>query len=795
MRLYVSSYNNTSGEYNAAAEETGIISYRINHTFNKPAECEMILSDPSGSLFQKYNVDADDVYVGPGYINLEDPTGTSIYKGRLVLAEGNTDNRTLTLTARDWLDQLDDELLTYDMREDLDGSGLRQSTIYSDYDDADGQGIRPANKFTMEAAKMYNHDDTSYTDITGVMKSAAASDAGLLPTAGHGLQEEDAFYIGFYSAVTEVVINIGTAGEGTFSGDWEYWDGDSWESLSASDGTNDLHNSGVRTLGWTDPGDWAESAIDGDTCYWARWRCTDATSYDTQPLGTQAWTAYVVYDKSGILTQDAHIGQYFILTDEMAGLIEMWSGPYNEIVSVALDTTDSPAAGETYVWDDDGNVHEMEDADDVFVVDYYFRPLITTSSTWFSSLDSVYVDVVACDEDADIIVWIGNGAAGLERIGVIPVTGEDEFIVKSFQVPKSIMADVFEWDSEAGESLVRLQHTAAGGNMKVDMCRIRVKCNTTGYSSASLISDNETYRLTVAADFTAAATRIWDQAPYCVTEKIFKHIASDETPGNLITDGDALSSRVNGAGALVCAGTVEHTVGMSTRQFTDRTRLDVLQSLAQQDKAVFWCTLGGTTITYKSTFNASPAGEYALTDAKVIAWRPKYDWGAVYNEYDIYGMRIGDQQLHSNITDATSIAKYGATRQQTKRSPGLVSEYDTSAIGTALVNQTKDVQLMLGCTIPGNTATAAHSNTIKLGDELDITSTYLGLTNAKYIINSWSYDSRQNLTTLMLHPRVSTTGLSKQSDDYYNISRTGIPQTISRQGRDDYIAKPSSDVV
>ncbi|MHA2265830.1 MAG: hypothetical protein ACXAEN_25850 [Candidatus Thorarchaeota archaeon] len=118
MRLYVSSYNNGAGEYNAAAEETSIASYKIEHRLNEPAVCEMILSDPAGTLFQKYNVDANDVYVGPGYINLEDPTGTSIFKGRLILAEGNTDNRTLVLTAHDWLDQLDDELLTYDMRQE-----------------------------------------------------------------------------------------------------------------------------------------------------------------------------------------------------------------------------------------------------------------------------------------------------------------------------------------------------------------------------------------------------------------------------------------------------------------------------------------------------------------------------------------------------------------------------------------------------------------------------------------------------------------------------------------------------
>jgi hypothetical protein len=42
------------------------------------------------------------------------------------------------------LDQLDEEQVTYDMREKLSGN-VRQSVIASDYDDTDGNGIGPAN--------------------------------------------------------------------------------------------------------------------------------------------------------------------------------------------------------------------------------------------------------------------------------------------------------------------------------------------------------------------------------------------------------------------------------------------------------------------------------------------------------------------------------------------------------------------------------------------------------------------------------------------------------------------------
>jgi len=79
MKLMVSSYNNGGTAWNAEAEETELLSYSIIHAFNKPAECNIVLADPSGTLMQKYNADANDVYLGVGKITLEDPTGTDIF--------------------------------------------------------------------------------------------------------------------------------------------------------------------------------------------------------------------------------------------------------------------------------------------------------------------------------------------------------------------------------------------------------------------------------------------------------------------------------------------------------------------------------------------------------------------------------------------------------------------------------------------------------------------------------------------------------------------------------------------
>ncbi|MHA2265831.1 MAG: hypothetical protein ACXAEN_25855 [Candidatus Thorarchaeota archaeon] len=618
----------------------------------------------------------------------------------------------------------------------------------------------------------------------------------------------DAYYFGFLSQTTDFKLNITTSGDWTGSSAWEYWDGDSWEALAGlSDGTDQFEAAaGWHTVSWTLPGDWATTAVDGKTAYWVRLRVTAYVGVTTQPLGGQAkvdgWSH--VYDRALSWANDAYNDMYFILTDGMAGKKTWGTGPYDRTMTTggALSTDDDTPE---VLWVDDSNTDQTKDQTDEWTVDYDFHMIlghdtpsnfythssisaasIVLSYTWWRTTGSPYITVYIEDQS--------NPGNYLTIVEELP---RGNNIQSTFNLPGQYLDNLVGSDGDARVRFEIFDNTD-WVSFEPMYLRLEVTTETTGYSSTTVINDTiNSYSLSVERDFTtdAAATCIWDEAPYCIGIPIYKYIDSAETPGTLITDGDALSSKVNGAGALVCAGTIEHTSGISTRQFNDRTRLDILKALARQDKAVFWCTLGGTTITYKSTFNAAPAGEYALTDAKILSWRPKYDWSTVYNEYDVYGMRIGDQQLKSNATDATSIAKYGATRQQAIKNTGLVSEYDTSAIGTALVNQTKDVQLMLGCTIAGNTATAAHSNTIKLGDELDITSTDLGLTNAKYIINSWSYDSRSNVTTLMLHPRVSATGLSAQTDDYYSTSKTAISGVITRQERDKYVPAPYTNEV
>ena len=130
MKLMVQSYDSDTPEYNAEAEETAFLDYRIAHRFNGPAECWIELNDPTGAIAQKYSPAAAAGFIGAGKVTVEDPTGTDMFFGRIISA--NAGARTVTLYCQDWLCQLDDEQIDYDMREKLGTTDLRESTLRSD---------------------------------------------------------------------------------------------------------------------------------------------------------------------------------------------------------------------------------------------------------------------------------------------------------------------------------------------------------------------------------------------------------------------------------------------------------------------------------------------------------------------------------------------------------------------------------------------------------------------------------------------------------------------------------------
>jgi hypothetical protein len=119
----------TTSAFSALAREPAFIDATGTHEFNECARVIIRLSDPDGSMIQKYkpNPSGSVIYIGSGRAKLYDLSETCIFDGRILSSE-RTDKIT-TLVCEDWMNQLKDERIHYDFREDLDTAGLRESEL------------------------------------------------------------------------------------------------------------------------------------------------------------------------------------------------------------------------------------------------------------------------------------------------------------------------------------------------------------------------------------------------------------------------------------------------------------------------------------------------------------------------------------------------------------------------------------------------------------------------------------------------------------------------------------------
>ena len=287
MKLQVQSYNNGGAAYNAETEETKIISYKITHRLGSPAEAEIKISDATGTMAQKYNDDANDVYLGVGKVTIEDPDATDIFYGRIIRATADTDARTLTLYCEDWLSQLNEEQITYDMREDLDGAGLRQSVAHADPD------ATPEPYIDVAVNNIYSaqsDDGGSITDETIAANELTTNDMTLLPAVP---AVGDAYYFGFDSKVSGFSLYISQQGDWAGTTFWTYWDGGAWAGVvnltPVDDASRRFNVAGLVTYGWTVQGDWATTAVNGVTAYYVRCIVLATTGVTTQPKGRNAY--------------------------------------------------------------------------------------------------------------------------------------------------------------------------------------------------------------------------------------------------------------------------------------------------------------------------------------------------------------------------------------------------------------------------------------------------------------------------------------------------------------------------
>jgi len=156
-------------------------------------------------------------------------------------------------------------------------------------DTVDLIGAALANLLSGAAVEAAIADDGgAYTDETTEANEATADDMTLFPaTPATG----DAYLIGMTNQFTRVMFNVTTAGVGTYTLTWQYWDGDSWEDLSdVTDDTGDFKNSGRNDVVFTQPTDWAATTINSQGPFYFIRAVIDGGTSTTVPLGGQAWS-------------------------------------------------------------------------------------------------------------------------------------------------------------------------------------------------------------------------------------------------------------------------------------------------------------------------------------------------------------------------------------------------------------------------------------------------------------------------------------------------------------------------
>ncbi len=145
---------------------------------------------------------------------------------------------------------------------------------------------------------------TGMADETTEANSAVVNDMHLLSVSP---QIDDAYYFGSTGMFGILTINLGTQGDWTGTGVWEYWNGAIWEELdSVVDNTIDFEAvAGVYDVTFEAQENWQPNLINGLLAYWIRYRVTTFTAIVTQPLGTQSWVNTIdpPFISTGVFTE------------------------------------------------------------------------------------------------------------------------------------------------------------------------------------------------------------------------------------------------------------------------------------------------------------------------------------------------------------------------------------------------------------------------------------------------------------------------------------------------------------
>ena len=131
-----------------------------------------------------------------------------------------------------------------------------------------------------KAVLYYDDSAETFTSKLTAFTNATANDVAV---PGHAEGEiDDYLAIGFDSKFGIVNFDIGTAKTDTSTLVWEYWDGQDWETLTATDATVGFTETGSKSLTFSPPINWASRSLNsGTSYYYIRVRCSAFTSADT----------------------------------------------------------------------------------------------------------------------------------------------------------------------------------------------------------------------------------------------------------------------------------------------------------------------------------------------------------------------------------------------------------------------------------------------------------------------------------------------------------------------------------
>jgi len=205
-------------------------------------------------------------------------------------------------------------------------------------------------------------DDVTHEDNSGGTFTDETSDAGDATTGDVTVEEpfdtNDAIYMGYSSKFSGVVINMTTAGAGDAVAAetvWEYYDGDSWETLESGfelvdDSTALTAGTGTYVVSFVPPSDWATVAVDGGTAaYFVRLRATSDDVYNTTtPTMAQLWCMPLDAGEGQTVPYDGTLSAVDLLASTASGtaddtellLINVTQGTFAQVTWTGGDIAD-----------------------------------------------------------------------------------------------------------------------------------------------------------------------------------------------------------------------------------------------------------------------------------------------------------------------------------------------------------------------------------------------------------------------------------------------------------------------